>query len=262
MTTVQIVNLVLDGVFALFIAFIVIRHCVKGLLKSLISLVKIVVAPVAAVVFNLPLARIVSSLFDGMCVNWVHKLLLTTETTELIEGVETTLYDVDTIFEGIPNMITRFLLRAGENESTKSFIDKFFNSSDGNVPELAELESLGEISNIIGSRIALGISIIITFLVIFIVVEIALIILGKILNKLVSKVTIIKVLNIILGGVIGAAIALLVTWAACFGIGQAFEFGAHYYPDIFIDDYWNGTLIVKFFIEHDLLEIVKTFAIK
>jgi hypothetical protein len=70
------------------------------------------------------------------------------------------------------------------------------------------------------------------------------------------------VINIIFGGVIGAAIAFLLSWAICFGIGQAFEFGQHYYPNIFVDDYWKGTIIVKFFIEHDLLEIIKSIAIR
>ena len=262
MDATQIVNLVLDGIFIAFIAFVIIRNCVKGFLSSLISLIKTVVAPVMAVVFNLPLARLISKAFSGICSAWVNKLLLTTEVTTTIDGIETTLYDVNTIFDGIPNMITRFILRAGENYPTKEFIDRFFDTTDGNVPEMATVESLGEISDVLGSRVALGISIIITFVIIFVLVEVILLIMGKILNKVIKKVTIIKVFNIILGGIVGAAIAVLITWGLCFGIGKVFEFGSHYYPNIFIDDYWSGTIIVRFFIEHDILDIITKIAIR
>lgn len=258
MSTAQIVNLVLDGIFVLFIAFVIIRNCVKGFLSSLISLVKTVVAPVFAVVFNLPIARLISKIFDGACAKWIHKLLLTTKTTELVEGVESVSYDVANIFDGVPNMVTRFILSAGEKSDTVSLIDEFFGAN----PKMATLDELDVLSNALGARVALGISIIITFVLIFLVVEITLIIVGKLLNKLIQRVTMIKVINIVLGGLVGATIAILVTWAACFGIGKAFEFGQHYYPSIFVDDYWNGTLVVRFFIEHDLLDIIKTFAIR
>ena len=262
MSTAQIVNLVLDGIFLILILFIIIRNSVRGFLSSLISLVKTVVAPVLAVVFNLPLARLLAKIYNGACAKWIHKLLLSTETTEIIDGVEKVLYDVDKIFEGIPDMVVRFILRAGEEWENKELIDTFF-IGDGVVgPKLATVEELGGISTVLGDRVALGISIILAFVLIFVVIEILLLILGKVLNNLIKKVTVIKVINIIFGGLIGAAIAFLLSWAICFGIGQAFEFGQHYYPNVFLDDYWNGTLIVKFFIEHDLLEIIKSIAIR
>lgn len=262
MSTAQIVNLVLDGLLLVLILFIIIRNSVRGFLSSLFSLVKTVVAPVMAVVFNLPLARLLAKIYDGACAKWIHKLLLTTETTEIVDGVEKVLYDVDSIFEGIPDMVVRFVLRAGEEWGNKELVDTFF-IGDGTVgPKLATFEELGDISNVLGGRVALGISIILAFILIFVVIEVLLLISGKLLNKLIKKVTIIKVFNIILGGLIGAAIAFLLSWAICFGIGKAFEFGQHYYPNIFLDDYWKGTIIVKFFIEHDLLEIIKSIAIR
>ncbi|MBO5379674.1 MAG: CvpA family protein [Clostridia bacterium] len=262
MDSIQIINLILDFVFLGLIIFLIVRNCIRGFLDSLVSLVKIVVAPVFAVIFNLPLARFIAKIFfNSVSSNWVNKLLLTTETVEIIDGVEKTLYDVDAIFEGIPDMVVRFVLRAGEEWENKALIDKFF-IGDGTVgPQLATADELGVISDVIGSRIALGIAIIVSFFVIFIFVEVLILILGKLLNKLIEKATVAKVFNVILGGVIGALIGILITWVACFAIGKLFEFGQHYYPDFFLDEYWNGTILVKFFINNDLLELLSKIAI-
>ncbi len=263
MDATQIVNLVLDALFLILAIFIIVRNSVRGFLSSLISLVKTIVAPVIAVVFSMPLARFIAKIaFNSVSAKWVNKLLLTTETVEIIDGVEHVLYDVDKIFEGIPDMVVRFVLRAGEEWENKELVDKFF-IGDGVVgPQLATHEQLGEISTVLGSRVALAISIIVAFILIFTVAEILLLILGKLLNKLIKKVTVVKVINIILGGLVGAAIAFLLAWVICFGIGKVFEFGQHYYPSFFKDEYWSGTLIVKFFIEHDLLDVLKKIAIQ
>ena len=262
MDSTQIISLILDGIFLGLIIFLIVRNCIRGFLDSLVSLVKIVVAPVFAIIFNLPLARFIAKIFfNGIASDWVNKLLLTTETTELINGVENTLYDVDSVFEGIPDMIVRFVLRAGEEWENKELIDKFF-IGDGTVgPQLATSEQLGEISDVIGSRIALGVSIILSFVIIFVFVEVLMLILSKLLNKLLEKATVIKVLNVIFGGVIGAILGILLTWILCSVIGRVFDFGQHYYPDFFLDSYWNRTIIVKFFIEHDLFSLVSKIAI-
>ena len=237
MDSIQIINFILDGIFLGLIIFLIVRNCIRGFLDSLVSLVKIVVAPVFAVIFNIPLAKFVAKIFfNGISTDWVNKLLLTTETVEIIDGVEKTLYDVDAIFEGIPDMVVRFVLRAGEEWENKEMIDKFF-IGDGTVgPQLATVDELGVISDVIGSRIALGIAIIVSFFIIFIFVEVLILILGKLLNK-----------------VIGALMGVIVTWVCSFLIGKIFEFGHHYYPDFFLNEYWSKTLIVKFFIENDLL---------
>lgn len=262
MDSVQIINFILDGIFLGLIIFLIVRNCIRGFLDSLVSLVKIVVAPVFAVVFNLPLARFIAKIFlNKACGEWVNKLFLTTETTGLIGGVETKLYDVDAIFEGIPDMVVRFVLRAGEEWENKEMIDKFF-IGDGVVgPQLATSDELGLISEVIGSRIALGISIIISFILIFVFVEVLILIIGKLLNKLIEKATVAKVFNIIFGGVVGLVLGLLITWVCSFLIGKLFEFGHHYYPDFFLNEYWSKTILVKFFIENDLLKILSKFAI-
>lgn len=259
----EVINLLLDCLFLGLIIFFIIRNCIRGFLDSLVSLVKIVVAPVFAVIFNLPLARFIAKIFfNDASINWVNKLLLTTKTTEIIDGVEHVLYDVDAIFDGIPDMVIRFVLRAGEEWENKELIDKFF-IGDGKVgPQLATGEELGLISEVIGARIALGISIILSFILIFVFVEVFILIFSKLINKLIEKATVAKVFNVIFGGVIGLILGVIVTWIACFVIGNLFEFGQHYYPAVFVDDYWNKTKIVKFFIENDLLELLSKIAIQ
>lgn len=259
MDSIQIINFILDGIFLGLIIFLIVRNCIRGFLDSLVSLVKIVVAPVFAVVFNLPLARFIAKIFfDKASIEWVNKLLLTTETTNELGEI---LYDVDSVFEGIPDMVVRFVLRAGEEWENKALIDKFF-IGDGKVgPQLATGEELGLISEVIGSRIALGISIILSFILIFIFVEVFILIISKLLNKLIEKATVAKVFNVIFGGIIGLILGILITWVCCFVLGNLFDFGQHYYPEFFLDDYWNKTIIVKFFIEHDLLDLISKIAI-
>ncbi len=259
MDSTQIIGLIFDIVFLGLIVFLIVRNCIRGFLDSLVTLVKIVVAPVFAVVFNLPLARFIAKIFfNGISTSWVNKLLLTTETTTELGQI---LYDVDSIFEGIPDKIVRFVLRAGEEWENKEMIDKFF-IGDGTVgPQLATSDELGLISEVIGSRIALGISIVLSFILIFVFVEVFILILSKLLNKLIEKATVAKVFNVIFGGVIGAILGLLITWVICCVIGNLFEFGQHYYPEFFLDSYWNKTIIVKFFIEHDLLDLISKIAI-
>ncbi|MBR2943782.1 MAG: CvpA family protein [Clostridia bacterium] len=250
----QIVNLVLDALIIVLIAFIVIRHSVRGFINSLMSVIKVLVAPFLAIVFNMPLARLLSNtFFVGMSEKWVNKLLLTTETVDELGNV---MYEVDKIFDGIPDMVVRFMLRAGEEYENKEFIDKFFYEDS-----LATGEELERISEILGERVSIAISVVVAFIIIFLVVEIILLICTKLLNKLVKKVSVIKVLNIIFGALLGAAIAFLLAWVICFAIGKAFEFGQHYYPDFFKEEYLSKTIIVDFFIDHDLYAVIKKIAI-
>ena len=195
MDSIQIINFLLDGFFLGFIIFMIVRNCIRGFLDSLATLVKIVVAPIFAVIFNLPLARFIANIFfDSAAIDWVNKLLLTTET---INEAGQILYDVDSVFDGIPNNITRFILRAGENGDTQWFIDEFFDKTDGNVPSLATADELSQLSEILGSRVALGISIIISFILIFVFVEVFILVFSKLINKLIEKATVAKVFNVV-----------------------------------------------------------------
>ena len=95
-----------------------------------------------------------------------------------------------------------------------------------------------------------------------IIAEIIIALIGLLLNKL-NEVTILKVINIVLGALVGAIISAVVAWLIASVVKWVIFFGQHYYPDVFTDEIINRTIIVKFFVENDLWIWVRdTLAIK
>lgn len=259
MGAVKIVNLVFDCLLVGIMAFVIIRNCVNGFIKSLVSLLKTFAAPFIAIVFNLPLARIISKLlFTNMSVDFVRGWLLSTETVD-IDGVVH--YEVSTPFDGIPKMIADFVLNAGEeNWDGRELVNTHItgNIIDGDlVKEPASLETVEELSLHLGARMSLGISIIVSFVVLFIVAEVFFIIVDKLSRKLIEKAKMVKYANWILGGLIGIAIAYALVCSICVGVEKIFDFGQHYYGNtVFKDEYISGTLILKFFVNHNMWDFI------
>lgn len=262
MGAVKIVNLVLDCILVGLMAFVIIRNCVNGFVKSLVSLLKTFVAPFIAIVFNLPFARIISKLlFTNMSVDFVRGWLLSTETT-VIDGV--TYYNVDTPMQGIPSFVADFILNAGEeNWEGRKLVNKHITGmvlnqetgEFGTVP--ADAETVEELSSYLGARMSLGISIIVSFVVLFIVAEIFFIIIDKLSKKIIDKAKMVKYANVILGGIVGVAIAYALCCSIAVGIEKVFDFGQHYYGDtVFKNEYISNTLLLKFFVNHNMWDFI------
>ena len=256
MGAVKIVNLVLDCLLVGMMAFIIIRNCVNGFIKSLVSLLKTFAAPLIAVVFNLPLARLISKIcFNSMSVDFVKGWLLSTSTLE-IDGVIH--YEVYKPLDGIPEMIQQFILNAGEdNWDGRNLVIKHITGLDGVEPEPATAEAVDELSQFLGARLSLGISIIVSFIVLFIVAEIFFIIVDKLSKKLIEKAKMVKYANWILGGIIGVAIAYVLACSICVGVEKIFAFGQHYYGNtVFNNEYIDGTLVVDFFVDNNMWDFI------
>ena len=258
----HIVSFVLDALLVGLMAFIIIRHSIRGFLNSFISVIKTLLAPFLAVVFNLPLARLISGwFFTTPAKGWIKDWLLSTEQVTLENGEIA--YKVHAFFDGIPKFVVDFILQSGEEDfSGRHMMSEHFSGlGEGVDPLPATLEEIDLISDFLGNRLALGISIVIAFIIIFVVAEIFFLIFGKILNRILKKAVIIKRINIALGAVVGILLAILVVWVISFGIGRLFMFGAHYYANVFKDSIVENTIVLKFFVKNDLWEVIKKIAI-
>ena len=259
--TEYIISFVLDSILIGLMAFIIIRHSIRGFIKSFISVIKTLLAPFLAIVFNLPLARLISGwIFATPAQSWIKDWLLTTEQVTLESG--DIAYNVSSFFDGIPKFVVDFILQSGEEDyNGRNMISQHFTGTDGIDPLPATTEDIEGISEFLGNRLALGISIVISFIIIFLVAQIFFLILGKILNKLLKKAVIVKRINIFLGAIVGVGVAFLVAWFISFLIGKLFQFGSHYYSNVFKDSIIENTLIVKFLVKNDLWEFIKKIAI-
>lgn len=263
MNTVTVVNLALDCVLVGIMAFVIIRNCANGFIKSLVSLLKTFAAPLIAIVFNLPLARLISKIcFNNIAVDFVRGWLLSTSTeVDAITGE--LLYEVHTPLEGIPKIIADFILNAGEdNWDGRYLVNKHItgviDSTTGELiePVSANADAVEQLSTFLGGRLSLGISIIVSFVILFIIAEIFFILIDKLSKKLIEKAKMVKYANAILGGIIGVAISYALVCSICIGVEKVFAFGQHYYASIFKEEYLTGTLVMEFFIKNNMWDFL------
>ncbi|MBQ7907474.1 MAG: CvpA family protein [Clostridia bacterium] len=242
------VSLIFDIVIVAICLFFVIRYAIRGFVRSLMALVKAILAPLVAIIFCTPLGKVISNAFF---LEWgkgtVRGLL---ESTLQSNGT----YALHTIVDGIPNWFINLLTSGLDQETTDKLWLHFVNE------EPASAEVVEEFTEILGTQFSLLIGIVIAFVAIFIVAELIFLLVGFLLNQA-AQVSIVKTLNVILGALIGAVIAAFVAMLVSLAIEKVFEFGYSYYPNIFNMDYVNNTVIVKFF-KDDFWEWVKGIAIK
>lgn len=237
-------SLVFDIVIAVICLVVIIRNAARGFIKSFVMLMKSVLAVFLAYIFNAPLARALSSgVFKELSHSWVRDLMLSTEKP----GSGYALYE---IFDGIPEWFTKVTISTGMDSET---VEHYFVEEN-----CASIEIVDEFTVLFGDALSMLISTIIAFIIIFIVLEIVLSCIGALLNKL-GKLPVWKTVNVLLGAIIGVIISSVIAWLISMAIIYVFQFGANYYPEIFERKYIDDTVIVKFFEEHNLFNIVKSF---
>lgn len=260
------VSLVFDIVLILIFVFFVLRYAIRGFVRSLMALVKVILAPIVAVIFCTPLAKVISNAFfinwsNGMVGDWLKSTF-----NEEVGG-----YQLHKVLDGIPNWFAN-AVTSDLDQPTRDNLWKYFvgDPSTGEV-FVANEEQVQEFTGILGERFSMFISVIIAFIVLFIVAEIIFVIIGALLNKM-TDAALVKGLNITLGAAIGAIFALFICMFLSIGLVKVFEFGNSYYPDVFnmehIFGYYSadsgrmegGTFIVKFLV-NNVWEWVKSIAI-
>ncbi|MBQ7353621.1 MAG: CvpA family protein [Clostridia bacterium] len=261
------ISLIFDIVIICIFVFFILRYAIRGFVRSLMALVKVILAPLVAVIFCTPLAKVISNAFF---INWSNGVVgdwLRSTFSEEAGG-----YQLYKVLDGVPNWFAN-AVTSDLDQPTRDNLWKYFvgDVSTGEV-FIAGEEEVQQFTNVIGERLSLFISVIIAFFVIFIIAEIIFVIIGALLNKM-TDVTLVKGLNITLGAFIGAAFALFICMFISLGLEKLFEFGNSYYPDIFnmeyifgryIEEegrYEGGTFIVKFLV-NNVWEFVKLLSIR
>lgn len=261
------ISLIFDIVIICIFVFFILRYAIRGFIRSLMALVKVILAPLVAVIFCTPLAKVISNAFfidwsNGMVGDWLRSTF-----NEEVGG-----YQLHKVLDGVPNWFAD-AVTSDLDQPTKDTLWKYF-VEDGATGEacVATEEQVQEFAGILGERFSMFISVIVAFLVIFIVAEIIFVIIGALLNKM-TDTTLVKGLNITLGAFVGAAFALFICMFIAIAIEKVFEFGNSYYPEIFNMEYIfgryveeegrteGGTFIVKFLV-NNVWEWVKGIAIR
>ena len=237
-------SLIFDIVIALICLIIIIRNAARGFIKSFVTLMKSVLAIFLAYLFNAPLARGLNGwFFEDLSQGWVRDLMLSTDKGD--GG-----YALYEIFAGIPDWLTKITVSHGieEEKVTYYFVEE----------NLASQEIIDEFALPLGNAVSMLISTIVAFIALFIIIEIILFFIGKLLDK-VGKLPVLRTVNIILGAVVGVVVAVIVAWLISTAILYVFSFGSNYYPEIFEHSIIEKTIIVEFFEEHNLFNVVKGF---
>ena len=237
------VSLIFDIVIAAIGLIIILRNAARGFIKSVISLMKSVLAVFLAYLFSGPLARAFDEWFFGdIARGWVQDIIASTKK----EGG----YALYEIFDGIPDWFTKVSVSQGVDEQT---VQKYFVEQN-----LASSETVSGLTDIFGHALSMLISTVVAFIVLFIGIQIVLIGVGALLNRL-GKVSVWRFVNIGLGALIGVIISAVIAWLISVIIIFVFEVGSNYYPDVFDMQIIEESVIVKFFGEHNLFTMVKDF---
>ena len=230
-------SLIIDIIIALICAIIIIKDAVRGFIKSFMIFARTILAFLLAYIFNAPLARLLSDkIFVGCARGWIYDAFCST----WIADDQYALYQ---LFDGIPDWFTNLTVSSGVEDW---MVQEYFAQENP-----APMWALNQMSNSLGDALADLISTIVAFLVIFIVAEIIIGIIGVLLNKI-GKIPMLKFINILLGACIGAIVSAVVAWLLTKGISWVITFGANYYPDVFKESIAEDSVIMKFFLEHDL----------
>ena len=234
----SVISLVLDILIIVICLVIVIKNAVRGFIKSLMVLARTVLATLISVVFCAPVAKWFAPKFLGA---WALK---TSNNAFLATKIAENQYQISDVFEGVPNFATKIALNFSGIE--QDMLQKYFVDKSPATEADTTIVATG-----VGNALAYVIALIIAFIALFIVSEIVFGILGALLNKL-SQAPMLKSVNIILGGLIGFVFSFAIAWLISKGIQGIIHFGNNYYPNIFTEEILNKSVIVKFFLEHDL----------
>lgn len=239
----SIVSLILDILIAVVCLVIIIKNAVRGFIRSFMVLARTVLTVLVSIVFSAPVAKwLASSFLNEWAINTSNNAFFATKIAE-------NSYQISDVFEGVPSFATKFALNFSGIE--EGILQKYFVENNPATEADTIIVATG-----VGHALAYAIALIIAFIALFIVSEIVFAILGVLLNKL-SKAPMLKSVNAILGGIIGVVISVAIAWLMSKGIQWIINFGNNYYPNIFTEEILDKSVIVKFFLQHDLWLWVK-----
>lgn len=233
------VSLVIDIILVLIACILIIRYARKGFLKTVLDLLKTVIAIFLAYALRNHVAKLIDSMFmNKVIVGWVNKSL-----TAVAEGGDS-FVDFSSIYEDAPLFYTNVLSKFGMD--IEGIEEQFKNLTSDNIEALSEN---------VGSALSNMISVAIAVIAIFAVSIIVLTVVVHFLNLL-TKFKGVDVLNKLLGIVFGAILSAAIMWGISFLVSKGIEWFGPMYPDILNEDIINNSVILKFFCENNLWNMV------
>jgi uncharacterized membrane protein required for colicin V production len=236
------IGLVIDIVLALICLIIIIKNAVNGFIRSFMGFARAVLAIFISYLFYVPFAKLLGNLFfTRISEKWVSDAFSSTY------NAETGLYDLYKVFDGIPNWFVKVLIKSGVDDAT---IQTYLVEQNGASPELADTLVRG-----IGGQLSMLLSTILAIIILFIVVQIALVFVGKLLENI-SKLPVFRVLNIILGALIGAVISAVLVWLLSEGLIWIINFIARYNESLFAP-IPEQSVFLEYFKDRNVWEIAR-----
>ena len=192
-------SLVVDIALSVITLLLVIKYTLKGFVKGVFDSFKVVLASVIAYLIRMPIARALDSWFmNSAIVNWVENSLLNS-----LKGEETFINLVE-LYKNAPLLFENVLVKFGLKDP--SCLNNIESASDDVVHEVAVD---------LGSSISMLLSTTLAVIAVFIIAVIAISIVARLLDSL-TKFSFIKVVNKLLGFVLGVVASLAVIWVTIY----------------------------------------------
>lgn len=232
------ISVIIDIAIALIALIIIIRHVRIGFIKSIFGTLKPIIAGVLAFIFRVPVAKLFLPLFNNSVNGWVLDSLTATA------GGADQSFDLVSLYNSCPIVYTKGLKSFGLN------LENGFHESMTNIETIDEGARVALAENI-GYSISWLAAIICAIVSIFIVAIIFISIVTSLLNAL-THFSVLKVINRILGGIVGLFWAV----AFAFAIGLMLGFVATIIPNIVGENVISDSIILGFMADLDLLSII------
>ena len=231
-------SLIVDIILAIICIFVIIKYSIKGFLKTILDIARLVISVVLAIMFRGVVANLINSLFMSNSIyNWVYGSI-----SKYVSGAQSRVNFVS-IYEDAPEFYSEVLSMFGLD----------FYELKYSIENLTA-ETVEKTSRTIAGPLANMLSTLIAVLVIFIVSMIVLYFVVKLINK-VTKMKLINVVNKILGVAFGIILAAAIVWGLSFVLEIVIDVAGPMYPDIINDSLTKDSMIINLLKEAGLLEI-------
>ena len=233
-------SLILDIALAAVCIFVIVKYSIKGFLKTILDIARLVLSVVFAIMFRGLVAKLLNDLFMYNSVyNWVHGSIL-----KYLDGAEEKISFVK-IFESYPDFYGKVLTNFGLNYEDLQ----------------AQMENINEatadsLSKMISEPLANMFSVLLSVLVIFIISMIVLHFLFKLINKI-TKIKGINIVNRILCVVLGATLSVIIVWGLSLIIEILVGTLGPMIPNVFNEDLVRNSMVINLLRELGLLNILE-----
>lgn len=238
-------GLVIDLCLLILSAYIIIKFTVKGFVKSILDVAKLVLSLFVAYIVRIPVAKFFCSLFmDRVMIGAVQKSLeayIESDTAKIAIDITSLAKNTPEFFE---KLLTRFDLD----------YNKFVSDLDAIVGE-KNPEVIPSLAQNVGGACAFLISIAISLVVAFVVAFALFTLIAMLISKI-AEFDGVKKANKWLGALLGAVLSVIIMWGVTQGLLALTEFidplsGGK------IEEIINGSMAVGIFKHLNLIEIIK-----